>query len=120
MRLYLDENIASRKLVALLLKAGHEVTTVAEVGMIGKSDPKQLTFTIQQNYVLLTRNDEDFGELHELVRTSGGGHPGILTVCSDNDPKRDMKPPDIVRAIAKLEAAGVPIVNELHILNHWR
>jgi hypothetical protein len=31
-----------------------------------------------------------------------------------------MKDRDIVRAIRKLEAAGVPIANEFHILNHWR
>jgi hypothetical protein len=26
----------------------------------------------------------------------------------------------IARAIGNLESAGVPIANELHILNHWR
>jgi hypothetical protein len=31
-----------------------------------------------------------------------------------------MKDRDIVRAIRNLEAAGVAITNELHILNHWR
>jgi hypothetical protein len=27
---------------------------------------------------------------------------------------------DVVRAIANLEAASLPIANEHHILNHWR
>jgi hypothetical protein len=31
-----------------------------------------------------------------------------------------MEPPDIVRAISKLLASGVPIANELYVLNHWR
>jgi hypothetical protein len=31
-----------------------------------------------------------------------------------------MKVAQIVRAIAKLEAAGVPIADELIVLNHWR
>jgi hypothetical protein len=31
-----------------------------------------------------------------------------------------MKDRDIVRAIANLEAAGVQIANEFHVLNHWR
>jgi hypothetical protein len=31
-----------------------------------------------------------------------------------------MKDHEIVRAIANLEAAGVPIESELHVLNHWR
>jgi hypothetical protein len=38
----------------------------------------------------------------------------------DNDPSRDMKDRDIVRALGNLEQAGAPIVNELHVLNHWR
>jgi hypothetical protein len=41
-------------------------------------------------------------------------------VRRDNDPTRDMKDRDIVRAIGNLEAAKVPIENELHMLNHWR
>jgi hypothetical protein len=58
--------------------------------------------------------------LHFLVQFTGGKHPGLLVVRSDNDPKRDMADRDIVRAIAKLEGAGVPVANEFHILNHWR
>jgi hypothetical protein len=41
-------------------------------------------------------------------------------VRRDNDPLRDLRPPGIVRAIARLQAAGVPIADEYHILNHWR
>ncbi len=43
-----------------------------------------------------------------------------LVIRSDNDPKRDMKDGDIVRALQNLENAGVPLANEFHILNHWR
>ncbi len=45
---------------------------------------------------------------------------GILVVRANNDPSRDMKDADIARAMVRLESAGVPIVNEFHILNHWR
>jgi len=37
-------------------------------------------------------------------------------VRKDNDKSRDMKAHDIVRAIRNLEAAGIPIPDELHIL----
>ena len=33
---------------------------------------------------------------------------------------RDMKDRDIVRALANLGRAGVPVANEFHVLNHWR
>jgi hypothetical protein len=55
-----------------------------------------------------------------LVQATHGRHAGILVVRSDNDVRRDMKDRDIVRAIANLVAAGIPVANEFHILNHWR
>jgi hypothetical protein len=66
------------------------------------------------------KNHDDFEDLHLLIRGTRGQHPGILIVRADNDPSRDMKDQDVARAIAKLHSAGVPIANELHILNHWR
>ncbi len=38
----------------------------------------------------------------------------------DNIRGKDMEPPDIVRALSKLIAAGLPIANEVHVVNHWR
>jgi hypothetical protein len=58
------------------------------------------------------RNHEDFEELHLLIRQAQGAHPGILAVRRDNDPRRNMNPLDIVRALRNLENAGVPIANE--------
>jgi hypothetical protein len=50
----------------------------------------------------------------------GGHHPGIFVVRKDNNPKRDLDERAIVRAIAKLAAAGVAISDQFIILNHWR
>ena len=120
MRLYLDDNTARPLLTTLLRKAGHDVVIPADVGTAGLSDPRHLTYAVQHDRVLLTHDHHDFDDLHRLVQATGGSHAGILVVRLDNDPKRDMKDADIVRAIAKLEASGVPIANELHVLNHWR
>jgi hypothetical protein len=49
-----------------------------------------------------------------------GKHAGLLAIRFDNDPSRDMKDAEIVRAIRKLEKSGAPIANQFHILNHWR
>jgi hypothetical protein len=56
----------------------------------------------------------------ELILEAKGHHSGVLIVRRDNDPTRDPKPAGIVRAIRNLEAAAVPIQDELQILNHWR
>lgn len=63
---------------------------------------------------------DDFRELHELVYYTGGAHSGILIVCYENNPRRDLIQKGIVAAIDKLLADGVLIENEFVILNDWR
>ena len=48
-------------------------------------------------------------ELHDLVMAVQGHHPGILVVRKDNNPRRDLDEKRIVRALAKLLAAGVEV-----------
>jgi predicted nuclease of predicted toxin-antitoxin system len=120
MNLYLDDDSAKALLATLLRKAGHQVIVPTSVGLSGAADPDHFLHAVQNSLVLLTRNHDDFRVLHLLVQAAGGRHPGFLVVRRDNDPTRDMKDRDIVRAIANLEGAGVPIENDLHILNHWR
>jgi hypothetical protein len=47
-------------------------------------------------------------------------NPMPLIVRRDNDPSRDMKPAGIVRSIRNFEAAGMPVPDQMYILNHWR
>lgn len=120
MNLYVDDNRADPALAAFLRKAGHAVVRPADVGIAGASDARHLEHAIRNGLVVLTADRDDFWELHHLVQTSGGNHPGILVVRYDNDPKHDMKPNHIVAAIGKLEASGIALVNQVVVLNHWR
>jgi predicted nuclease of predicted toxin-antitoxin system len=120
MNLYLDDDSAKGLLAVLLRKAGHRVVLPIDVGLAAASDPRHLIYAVQQDLVLLSKNYKDFLDLHDLVRATRGQHPGLLVIRSDNDPSRDMKDRDIVRAIANLERVGVPATNEFQILNHWR
>jgi predicted nuclease of predicted toxin-antitoxin system len=120
MNIYLDDDSAAALLVRLLAREGHDAQLPADVSMSGENDPVHLRHAIDEGRVLLSRNYDDFKELHELVIASGGKHPGLLLVRQDNNPKRDMNAPLIVRAIRNLLGSGIPIPNDLHILNHWR
>jgi predicted nuclease of predicted toxin-antitoxin system len=120
MRIYLDEDLASGLLTNLLQKAGHDVSTPTAIGTLGKADAVQLTCAIHEQRACLSRNYEDFEELHLLVAEAQGHHFGIVIVRRENDPTRDLTPKGIVSALRKLEAAGVPIENEYIVLNHWR
>jgi predicted nuclease of predicted toxin-antitoxin system len=120
MRLYLDDDIASALLTRLLRNAGHDVQTPADVGLAGKSDAIHLTHAIHETRVCLSRNYGDFEALHLLLVEAQGHHPGILVVRRDDNPRRNMTPRDIVRALRNLEVAGVPLADQYIILNAWQ
>jgi hypothetical protein len=94
--------------------------TPRTVGTLGRSDDEHLEYASQHKLTLVTRNPDDFRERHDLWQAQGRGHAGILLVFLDNIKGKDMQPADIVRAIRNLVASGLPIVNEIHTLNHWR
>jgi predicted nuclease of predicted toxin-antitoxin system len=120
MNLYLDDNSADPVLVAILRRAGHTVAVPADVGLSGASDARHLDSAVRADRVVLTADRDDFRELHDLVVNAGGSHPGILLVRYDNDPRKDMKPGHIVRALAKLERSGLPLRDQVIVLNQWR
>lgn len=120
MKIYLDDDAAQPLLARLLRQAGHDVQLPADANMRGSRDPVHFTHAIRQQAVLLSRNDRDFRRLHELVITANGHHPGLFVVRFDNDAPRDLTPRGVVNAIAKLIASGMPIPDDLHVLNHWR
>jgi hypothetical protein len=120
MNLYLDDDSAKGALVARLRKTRHQVIVPADALLGGAADPRHLLYAVTRGLVLVTKNHDDFQDLHELIQATHGQHTGILAIRSDNDPKRDMKDAEIVRAIHNLERSGAPVANEFHILNHWR
>src|SRR5437660_182745 len=120
MRLYLDEDSASTLLVQLLRTAGHDVQTPSEADMIGQDDAVQWLHAVREDRVLLTRNHDDFRNLHNLAAALRGHHPGLFVVCKENNPKRDLTARGIVRAIDKLLTAGMAVADQFTILNAWR
>jgi predicted nuclease of predicted toxin-antitoxin system len=120
MRIYLDEDLTSAALTRLLQAAGHDVVTAASAGLASRSDAIQLAESIRDTRVCLTRNYEDFEELHLLVVQAGGRHHGIIVVRRENNPARDMTNRGIVTALRKVESSGVPVENEYIVLNQWR
>lgn len=120
MRLYLDDDSVSGLLVRLLRQNGHDAIVPADVALAGALDAAHLAWAVREDRLLVSRNDRDFRALHDLVMVAGGHHPGILVVRFDNDPRKDLQPAGIVRAISNLAAAGVPLSDGFHVLNHWR
>jgi hypothetical protein len=120
MEIYLDDCSDADLLVAYLAQAGHDVHTPRSEKTSGAHDDSHLEYAAAHGYTLVTTNPDDFLELHDDWQAKGRTHAGILLIYQDNNKRKDMDPPDIVRAIDRLLASGVPILNALHILNAWR
>ena len=121
MRQYSDDNSADPGLIRLLRRDGHDVQIPADVGLAGRTDQAHLAHAIRDRRAVLTRDSDDFEDLHDLVVFAAHGHhEGILVVLFDNNPRNSMKPGDIARAVRNLEKAAVPIADAHHELNHWQ
>lgn len=120
MKLLLDENTSDLRLASRLEARGHEPVLAIDVGLMSVSDARVLSLAIAQALPVLTRDAEDFTDLHDLIMTAGGHHPGVLIVRFDNDPRHNLTDRAIASAISKLESSGIPIADQTHVLNQWR
>jgi predicted nuclease of predicted toxin-antitoxin system len=120
MRILIDENLSSPRLAARLQAQGHSPILASNVGLLSVTDPRVLIFAVTQALPVLTRDSEDFEDLHDLVVVVGGRHPGILIVRFDDDPRNNLTERGIATAVSKLESSGVPIRDQIHVLNQWR
>jgi predicted nuclease of predicted toxin-antitoxin system len=116
----LDENLSSTRLASRLRAQGHDPVLAGDVGLLAATDARVFRWAIVQALPVLTRDSEDFEDLHDLVLSAGGHHAGILVVRFDNDPRHNLTDRGIATAISKLEASGVPIRDHIHVLNPWR
>lgn len=69
-----------------------------------------------QGRALLTHNVADFLALAQQA----GAHASVLAIFRDGNPRNTMSHEQIARAIGALQAAGLPVRGQFHILNHWR
>jgi hypothetical protein len=115
-KIYLDDCAYHKELVRCLEQAGHQVVTPAQAQIIGRADEVHFRYAADHGLVLLTKNPDDFLELHD----KDSKHAGILVVYQDNDPDRGMSHSDVGRAIANLENAGVTLPSTVQVLNAWR
>ena len=120
MKLLMDENMSDRRRASRLKAQGHDPLLAIDVGLLSVSDPRVLIWAIAQALPVLTRDSEDFTDLHDLLMAAGGHHPGILLIRFDSDPRHSLTDRAIASALSKLEASGVSIPDHIHVLNQWR
>ena len=100
--------------------AGHDVVLATDVGLTSVSDARVLAWAVAQGRPVLTRDHEDFADLHDLVVAVGGHHPGILVVRFDNDPRHNLTERAIATALGNLQSSGMAVADSINVLNYWR
>jgi predicted nuclease of predicted toxin-antitoxin system len=119
-KVLIDENMSSTRLAVRLHSAGHDCVLARNVGLVSVNDARVLAWAVANDRPVLTRDHEDFAALHDLVIAVGGHHTGILVVRFDNDPRHNLTERGIATALRNLEASGVMVADQIHVLNHWR
>jgi predicted nuclease of predicted toxin-antitoxin system len=118
--LYLDDCADDDTLAALLRRAGHDVYTPRGAGTSGVSDEEHLAYAAVHKHTLLTKDPDDFLDLHRHWRAMNRLHSGILVVYEEKEVSKNTIRSQIVMTINHLVASGTLIINEIHTLNHWR
>jgi len=80
MNLYLDDDSVKGALVARLRKAGHHVVVPADAYLAGAADTRHFLHAVRHGLVLLTKNHDDFEDLHLLIQATHGRHTGIVAI----------------------------------------
>lgn len=78
--LYLDDCADDDTLAALLRLAGHRVQTPRAAGTSGASDAEHLDYAACRGYTLLTKDPDDFIDLHNQWQAMNRTHSGILLI----------------------------------------
>ena len=118
--LYLDDCADDDILAALLRRAGHHVHTPRSAGISGVSDEEHLEHAARHNYTLLTKDPEDFLDLHHQWQAIDRSHLGILLIYEEKEVSKNMNRAQIIVAIDNLVTSGIPIANAIYSLNQWR
>lgn len=112
-RLFLDEDIASKELISRLNAAGHWCGR----GLIGAGDSAVWGMAQEARAAVLTRNVRDFLSLAD--RTTA--HHGLILNYQKGDARRDMSVGEIAAAIQKVDATlGSDLSERIVVLNQFR
>jgi len=120
LKLFIDECMLEKLLVAKLKAAGHDVETVTDVGLRGKPDSAVFSHAIAEDRVVFTSNCVDFQVLAQGQTDQGNHHPGVLLLFLINIPGKGLSHDDIIQAIANLESTGCDLKDQAVVLNHYK
>ncbi|MEM9948206.1 MAG: DUF5615 family PIN-like protein [Cyanobacteria bacterium P01_D01_bin.36] len=115
-RLYIDEDSMDQDFVNALRARNVDVLTVADVGMLHKSDEEQLTWAAEKGRTIFSFNARDFYRLHTMRLEQGSSHAGIVLA-----PQQRYGIGELMRGVLKLinTRSAEEMNDQIEFLSSW-
>lgn len=114
--LYIDEDSMDENFVQALRFRNVDVLTVADVGMLNKTDEEQLAWATEHNRVIFSFNVRDFYRLHTHLLEQNDSHAGIVLA-----PQQRYGIGELLRGVLHLinTCSAEEMVGKLEFLSDW-
>jgi predicted nuclease of predicted toxin-antitoxin system len=114
--LYIDEDFMDEDFVQALRTRNVDVLTVADVGMLHRSDEEQLDWAIVNNRVIFSFNTRDFYKLHTTRLEQDLSHGGIILA-----PQQRYGIGDLMRGVLRLinSVSAEKMRGQVEFLSNW-
>ena len=114
--LYIDEDAMDQDFVAALTARNIDSLTVADVGMLHKSDEEQLDWATANSRVIFSFNTRDFYRLHTLRLEQGSSHSGIILA-----PQQRYSIGELMRGVLDLTStlSAKAMISRVEFLSNW-
>lgn len=115
-RLYVDEDSMDQDFVYALRARNVDVLTVADAGMLHKSDEEQLAWATDKSRVIFSFNARDFYHLHTRLLERSSSHAGIVLA-----PQQRYGIGDLMRGVLKLinTCSAEEMIDKVEFLSSW-
>ncbi len=114
--LYVDEDAMDDDFVRALRSRNVDVLTVADVGMLHRTDEAQLAWATENSRVIFSFNTRDFYQLHTLLLEQELSHPGMILA-----PQQRYGIGDLLRGVLRLinTKSAEQMVGQVEFLSDW-
>jgi hypothetical protein len=114
--LYIDEDAIDEDFLQALHSRNVDVLTVAEVGMLHRSDEEQLAWATENNRAIFSFNARDFYQIHTSLMERGLSHSGIILA-----PQQRYGIGDLMRGVLRLinTKSSEEMQGQLEFLSNW-
>jgi predicted nuclease of predicted toxin-antitoxin system len=114
--LYIDEDSMDEDFVQALKSRNVDVLTVADIGMLHKSDEEQLDWASANGRIIFSFNARDFYRLHTLRLEKNLPHGGIILA-----PQQRYGIGDLMRGVLQLinSMSAEEMKGQVEFLSNW-